>query len=273
MGVGHSPDKLAPIFVMVKSATKRKNSDAELSETSIPIEVNSHAEPKRLCMNSESEDGEVTNSMILQAITSLSNRIDNIETKLATMVDNKVAEVEKRVMERVTQVTKTFQIDLQVMEDDVVKRMDTFERDLKIAQNKADQSASTVHFGTELRIDLLERQARSNELVLSGVPKVDNENLSNIYQDVCKAIDFKGSNCVQQCFRLPQRNDSTVNSNRRRTPSIILKFWNGEAKADFFKHYIRKKNLCVTNIGFSAPARIYVNENLTKKNFEIFQLP
>lgn len=40
----------------------------------------------------------------------------------------------------------------------------------------------------------------------------------------------------------------------------------------YLKHYISKKNLCVTNIGFSAPARIYVNENLTKKNFEIFRL-
>lgn len=278
MGLSRSPMKVAPIFNTAKLSTKRKTSGEVEIGVQTPNDLSSHAEPKRMCLNSEGDNGEVTNSMILQAITSLTNTMDCIETKLATMVDSKVAVVERRILEHVSQVTKTFQITVQSLEENVDKRLDKMEKDLKTTQNKADaatyQSSSTEHGGTESRIDLLERQARSCELVMSGVPKVENENLSKIFHDVCKAIDFNGENCVQQCFRLPQRNSerSTANSNRRRTPSIILKFWSGEAKTDFFKQYIRKNSLCVTNIGFSAPARIYVNENLTKKNFEIFQL-
>lgn len=39
---------------------------------------------------------------------------------------------------------------------------------------------------------------------------------------------------------------------------------------DFFKCYFNAKKLCTTMMGYSAPSRIYVNENLTKRNFEIF---
>lgn len=33
-----------------------------------------------------------------------------------------------------------------------------------------------------------------------------------------------------------------------------------------------KMGLCVTDIGFSTPARVYFNDNFTKKNFEIYRL-
>lgn len=43
-----------------------------------------------------------------------------------------------------------------------------------------------------------------------------------------------------------------------------------EAKSDFIKCYFNTKKLCTTILGYSAASRIYVNENLTKRNFEIF---
>lgn len=95
-----------------------------------------------------------------------------------------------------------------------------------------------------------------------------------MYENICKAIEFNGINCLQSCFRLPTRNyeSSSAKSKRHLIPSIILKFWSSDGKAGFFKQYITKKNLCTTSIGFSAPGRIYINENLTKKNFEIHRM-
>lgn len=52
----------------------------------------------------------------------------------------------------------------------------------------------------------------------------------------------------------------------------MVKFWSNDAKVDFFKSYIKLKNFCVTSIGFQVPSRVYVNENLTARNFQIFTL-
>ena len=105
-----------------------------------------------------------------------------------------------------------------------------------------------------------------NELVISGVPYIDNEKVWEIVSSISNVIKFPGSaDSIETCFRLPMR------SNRRRsTTSIIVRFWGAEAKSDFFKHYFAAKKLCTSLIGYSASSRIYVNENLTKRNFEIF---
>lgn len=89
--------------------------------------------------------------------------------------------------------------------------------------------------------------------------------------NISKAIKFTGdANCIQSCFRLPVYNKTPSQSKRQRNPSIIVKFWGPSAKQDFFKQYMNTKNLCLTMLGFTTPSRIYVNENLTKKNFNIF---
>lgn len=139
--------------------------------------------------------------------------------------------------------------------------------ELKDIQPSANQEA------TEARIDQLERLARFNELVISGGPRLENENLDMICKNICDAVGFDGSNTIQSFFRVPFKTNQRSNQSSRQTsPSIIMKFWSSEAKEGFFKLYVTKKSLCVTNIGFSVPSRIYINDNLTKKNFEIYRL-
>lgn len=226
-------------------------------------------------------NNEVSNSQILNAITGISNRMDSMEKNLAAMVDTKISEFAEVV-------NKNIQEKIKCSEDIVNNKMSELEKEM--SERRLDDCAeiatkvegvivakllSSNNVATESRLDQLERQARTNELVISGVPFVENENLEDILNDICKAIKFSGdANSIETYFRLPLGNviKATAN-NRRRTPSIIIRFWGADAKIEFFKRYLNTKNLSTNMIsGLSASARIYVNENLTRKNFGIFRL-
>lgn len=234
---------------------------------------------KRNLSEVDLEDGEVSNKEILNAIAQLTNRMADFENSISKIVDEKVSCMEKNIMEQVTEYKQGTTARVVRVE----KRMDNFlhqftidknaerEEDSKIIDQKINDAVTTslanaTSNATDSRIDQLERQIRINELVLSGVPFVNNENLVEIMTTICRVIKFSGGvDSIESCFRLPVRNNR-----RRSSPSIIIKFWGADAKNDFFKQYFATKKLCTSMIGFAAPSRVYVNENLTKRNFEIF---
>lgn len=266
MSVARSPTKLAPIFAPSMMTPKRKNDDQDGSSND-----SLNTDPKRVCTE-EKSSCDISNATILQAITVLTDKIDGMETKIVATVDAKLLDFETSISAKVVETEKRFVKRLIQLEDDFhdnLSKLDTVLDDrltvLENARPVTDQ---------ETRIDQLERLVRANELVISGIPQIDNENLDVICNDICKAIDFNGSNSIESCFRLHGTRSSAPrnSSNRPNFPSILIKFWSSGAKNDFFNAYMSKRNLCVTNIGFTTPSRIYINENLTKRNFEIFRL-
>lgn len=228
----------------------------------------------------EHEEEQVSNKDLLNAISNLTNRMTDVETKIAQMVDEKIAGMEKNIMEQVTVYKQGTNDRVQRIE----KRMDEFiqqvaidmnvarDENCKIIEEKIDHSvakglSSATGGITESRMDQLERQVRMNELVISGVPFQENENLCDIITSVCRAINYNGGvDSIESSFRLPVRRNT-----RNSSPSIIVKFWGSDAKNFFFKQYFSSKELCASKIGFTVPSRIYVNENLTKRNFDIFR--
>lgn len=203
------------------------------------------------------------NDMILTAITNLTNRIDGMESKIITTVDAKLKDFEQDFNAKIAVTEERLDNKIIKLENELQNNVSNFDAAIDV---KVTEILNARQQTTEARIDHLERLARANELVISGVPRVDAENIETICSKICDSIGFDVTS-VQSCFRVP----STVNLRGPTSPSIIIKFWSLDAKTDFFRSYIAKKNLCVTDIGFSTPARIYINENFTKKNFEIYR--
>lgn len=225
------------------------------------------------------DDGGVSNKDLLNAISQLTERMTDFETRMTSMVNEKIACVEKNCMEqidvykqgtndRVRRIEKRMEdfehqvcVDMNTARDEDNKVLDS-----KIGELVATSVANATGPVSENRIDELERLVRTNELVISGVPFVANERIIDVISAISKAINYLGGpDSIENCFRLP-----VSNTRRRSSSSIIVKFWGANAKNDFFKQYFATKKLGTSMIGFAAPARIYVNENLTKKNFEIF---
>lgn len=265
MSITHSPIKLAPIFAPLTQTPKRKNDDQDGVESG-----STHTDLKRVCTEVNSPN-DISNATILQAITALTDKIDVMETKIVATVDAKLLEFENSISARVMETEKSFVNRLIQLEEDFHDNLN--KHDKKLDNRLTILENARPFIDQENRIDQLERLARANELVISGIPLMDNENLDAVCNDICKAIEFNGSNSIESCFRLHVTRQATRNSsNRPNLPSILIKFWSSGAKSDFFNAYMMKRNLCVTNIGFNTPSRIYINENLTKRNFEIFRL-
>lgn len=225
------------------------------------------------------EEEEVSNKDLLKAISKLTDRMTGIENKITKVVDEKIAGMETKVMEQLTIYKQGTNDQVQRIE----KRMEDFiqkvasdmnvakDENCKIIEEKIQHSVamgSSIATGgiSESRIDQLERQVRMNELVVSGVPFLENENLCDIMTSICRAINYDGGiDSIETSFRLPIRR-----ATRNSSPSIIVKFWGADVKNHFFKQYFSAKKLCASMIGFAAASRIYVNENLTKMNFDIF---
>lgn len=222
----------------------------------------------------ESDDTEVSNKDLLLAIGRLTDRMGEFEASVAQMVDERVTGFERRIIDQFNAHKESLDNKVTLVE----KRFDELETklsaDVKTVSDKVncttpDMLANSMSAAAELRIDQLERQVRMNELVISGVPMVENENLVELMDVICKTIKFSGGGTsIESCFRLPSR----TSSRKRTSPSIMVKFWGADAKTDFYKQYFVSKRLCTSMIGFATESRIYVNENLTKRNFEIFRM-
>lgn len=227
----------------------------------------------------DSEETDVSNKDLLLAISALTDKVSTFENSLSKMVDEKVAALEKNVMDqiesykqgtsnsvnriekRMEDLEKQIVIDMSTAKDEQTKWIED-----KINQTIAEKTSVAINGVSESRIDQLERQVRMNEVVISGVPYVENEKVIDIVTLISRTIKFSGGqDAIESCFRLP-----AYNNRRRSSPSIIVRFWGADAKVDFIKCYFSSSKLCTTMLGHSAPSRIYVNENLTKRNFEIF---
>lgn len=268
MPINHSPIKLAPIFTSgTHQGAKRKNDDGDAS-----LDENFQTDPKRVCAD-ETPSSDISNAMILQAITALTSKIDGMETKIIATVDAKLVATEDKLTTMVTEAEKRYVDRLIQLENEVNQNLNKLDTELDDRLQEMEYCRPAAD--QESRIDQLERLARANELIISGVPHTEQESLDAICNDIYKAIGFNGPNSVETYFRLYGKKnvaETNQNTNRQGFPPILIKFWSSCAKNEFFQLYMDKGNLCVTDIGFTTPSRIYVNENLTRKNFEICRL-
>lgn len=127
----------------------------------------------------------------------------------------------------------------------------------------------------ETRIDKLERESLLLELVITGFPLHQNEILERIVDRMCTVIGFEsGMNGISGFYRVSRNANNKNRPNKTSSkvidyPPIILKFWSFDLKQYFFKRYLNKKTLNLSDFGYSTTARIYINESLTASNHNL----
>lgn len=120
------------------------------------------------------------------------------------------------------------------------------------------KNAINIH---EAKINDIERKLLENDIIITGIPFVQNENVVNIFEALSKSIGFmNATSCLNTIFRLP---------GERLTRPIVAKFSSGLFKHEFFNLYIKYQQLSLMNIGLKSNDRIYINDSLTKKNSAI----
>lgn len=115
------------------------------------------------------------------------------------------------------------------------------------------------------RLDFIERQNLINDVLVTGIPYREHEDVFKLFNDICNALGCnKSSMIIDSIFRLPGSKEDRP---------IIVKFVTSMSKIEIFNIYNQKStSLTLKSIGFSiSDRRIYINSCLTKKNRIIHQ--
>lgn len=230
---------------------------------------------------------------IVSLMKSLSSKMDLVTATVNANSDT-MKEVDQRLTQKMNSLEQTMTENLKRIQTDTDARFlaftekinDRFTSLASVTQaacqdnDKFTKDLSTkmdcVQDLNETRLQKLERDLLRNELIITGVPYVANENVSDIIADICEAINCNiNSGDLISVYRIPMAKNKSSRANGRwaaeLSSPIVLKMVSDWGKNELLSTYFKKKNLNTSDIGFRSAARIYINESLTKYNRSIFK--
>ncbi|XP_062537979.1 uncharacterized protein LOC134206291 [Armigeres subalbatus] len=107
--------------------------------------------------------------------------------------------------------------------------------------------------------EAIARSNLSNDLIISGVPYTENEDLLHYFRCWCKIMGYAENSVPLVDIRRLTRSPPKVGNSY----FILLQFAITNQRNDFFLSYLRNHSLNLNQIGFQTSKRVYVNENLT----------
>lgn len=169
-----------------------------------------------------------------------------------------------------------FKTELAKVRNDMKVDLQSLSNNLYDAVERVEEEQSNHHTRIARLEDTVARMQRITELVIAGVPVVERESCTDIVAQIGSVINSNVNKDMIRAFRLNKTGSNAMKKRLRnrdinQPPIIIVKFPSTTDKNTFFGKYLAYKNLCLTDIGFAAPNRIFIKENLTPSNYKIFQ--
>lgn len=193
---------------------------------------------------------------------------------ISTLINGAVEKLTSNINEKINEICINFDNKLVVLNDDV---------------NMLKKRIATLE-------DQVNRCSRSNQINIRNIPYTRNENLHNIFRAISSAIGFNKTTYDQHIFRvLPKGNlhkpnmqsSDPVNAIKSRlrnktsnngsyhvnviSPTIVVHFATPWDKSLFMNMYFKHITLNLAEVGFSSDVRVYISENLTSVNYNIFR--
>lgn len=160
---------------------------------------------------------------------------------------------------QINSVKATHESALQVFEHEIMDKVNTHLTNF--ASSLSDKLASTTN-NVPLSSSSNNPGRRKN-IIIRGVPESTNEDVTAIVKKLAKALNFNDNNYIDNCFRLPSREQNIDNPG-----SIIMKFNTELARDSFLKCYfsfLKNHSLTPSHIGLAGNKRIFINEHMDPK--------
>lgn len=142
----------------------------------------------------------------------------------------------------------------------------------KVIGNLASATSAVVERVSyvEKKVDTIDHSIRAKEIMISGIPYSNNENVLDLFGKISMHIGYKYEiiYSVDKIRRLAAR--ATNSKNSVSCPFIVVCFSTLLLKNEFMKLYFAAKNLNISILGFSNSNRIYINHSLAKSTLELF---
>lgn len=188
-------------------------------------------------------------------------------------IKNQIAESHSSLKQEMNQLVDSIKTEFKSELETINRKIDMSTKSFSKKVDEINDTVSTLDERvTHIEKDY-ERVVRLNELKLSGIPVTENENLLEIFTKIAEITGYDTSNTsnIPSMSRQIVKNKATNELNHSTT--IILKFIAVHLKDTFYSLYLRllpRKKLSAKDLGFTSENRIFVGENLSQHNFQIF---
>lgn len=199
--------------------------------------------PKRVRSDDET-DNNVPQTLTLAAVLQAMNdqfektftRMEEININISRKIDTVKAELDGK-LEAVMHDINTFKADCTTK--------------LKVNENALCSLSERVD-GISQEIGSLENR---NELIVSGIPYMKDENLMAYFKAMWKQIGMQEN--------IPSVDLRRLSSSTKSDGLIVVQFALRNNRDDFYSRYLQKRDLKLCHLSIDSPRRIYINENLT----------
>lgn len=204
-----------------------------------------------------------TGSRTATLISELSAKFDASETRMASLINSAItsaiAEAKKSIFEEVkAAVIKELNSSLELQ---VLKIVKPITEKLETANTRISNLEAFLAKSNDRR----ETDLRENNLIVSGIPIDQTDNLDCVITRISAKLGFSTT---------PEHRARLLNNKKTEAPgtSIIqIQFRFRDDKQLFFSNYLKSRSLCLKDVldNTSSTKRIFINHDLTKKNAEI----
>lgn len=207
----------------------------------------------------------VSTESTFKFMQTIDNRFEKQSEHLQALLQKLFRECEERILSELDKKLNTIKDELKIVTDRVVKLETVTEG---IASMK--EEINTL----KTQIKQQENNTVSCDLRISSIPFDKNENLSEMFCNICETINISMP-AVKYIYRLQNQNNK--NKNNSPDAAIIVKMWSPYDKNFFLKSLAifkkNNKNFCfnLSHVGFDSNSKFYINESLIKSNYIILQ--
>lgn len=184
-----------------------------------------------------------------------SSASDMSVAELANLMKSQLESYRRSTKEDIKQLGQTLSSQIDKLKLDIAVDLEKLREDNKVTFNELTASIEETKVNTT---HALERTNRSNDLIVSGVPFVQGENLTSYYNAWCHSLGYDQNNFPLVDIRRLVKGVPAVGN----VYIILLQFAITIQRNDFYAAYLRTRSLMLSDIGFAVKKRIYINENL-----------
>lgn len=199
------------------------------------------------------------------AITELSSNMNTLFSRLEKKMDQQNANIRRDLDDRLGKQT----LDIK---NEIKSCIDLTKSELN---GRIDIEIDKIHTKIDTKENDLERRLRLKDVVIKGVPRLDQDNLMEIFVNICKAVSFKheAPYAIDNILRLNYGNKKQTKKTNGNFPVILVTFTSLYLRNHFMKQYFLYKKLCLSDIGYSQGSehRIYVCDNLSAYHNSIYK--
>lgn len=185
--------------------------------------------------------------------SSLSN--DMSVGDLANLMKSQFISYQRSTKEEIKIMGEKLSSEIEGLKREITTDMDKLREENKKIYAELTSTISTLEMDTT---HAMETSMRANDLIASGIPFVQGEDLMSYFKVWCCSLGYsEGHIPMVDVRRLIRRSGSSGNA-----PNILIQFAITVQRNDFYSRYLRSRRLVLSDIGFSVNKRVYVNENL-----------